>query len=195
MATYGAKYIKFGPMATQPDNELPTYNNGVVLSELQKVSDSPAFNEVKQFGDNRTVEYVSEFKEADVDIEITDLDNDIQQAVLGATFVGTGDNQDLAFGDSDTAPEGGLAFINCRIRNGVKTYQSVLYTRVKAIMQGEEYNTKGDSITLTGGKLKFKAMAPKYGKWKVKSAYMSTEAAAKNWVDTKIPSASSSSGT
>lgn len=189
MATYGAKYIKFGKIKTEPDAALPTYENGIVLSELQKVTDSPTFNEARQPGDNRTVEYVSEFKEADVDIEITDLDNDMQKTVLGATYTGTGAEQDLEFGADDEAPEGGLAFINCRIRNGAKTYQGILYTRVKAIMQGEEYNTKGDSITLAGGKLKFKALAPKYGKWKRKSPFLSTEAAAKEWVDNKIPSA------
>jgi hypothetical protein len=187
MATYGAKYIKFAPIANEPATDLPTYHNAIVLSELQKVSDNPSFNEASQPGDNRTVEYVSEFKEADVDVEITDLDNDMQQGVLGASFAGSGEDKDLEFGIDDNPPYGGLGFVNCRIRKNVKSYQGILYSKVKATMQGEEYSTKGDSITLAGGKLKFKSLAPEYGKWKVKSPYFASEAEAKAWVDSKLP--------
>lgn len=57
-------------------------------------------------------------------------------------------------------------------------------------MQGTEYATKGDSITLTGGALNFTAAAPANGKWKVESDDFPTEKAAKDWVDKKIAKAS-----
>lgn len=189
MATYGAKYIKFGPIKTEPADAIPTYENGVQIAELQKLSDNPSYAEGKQYGDDRLVEYVSEFNEADVDIEVSDLDNKLQSSILGAELSGSGDTEELAFGGSDNAPYGGLAAVVCRMRNNVKSYQGLLYTKVKAAMQGEEFNTKGDSITLAGGKLKFKATEPKYGKWKIKSAMFNTEEAARAWVDAKIPSA------
>lgn len=192
MATYGARYIKFAPLKNEPDDAIPTYENAVQIAELQKLSDSPSFNEGKQAGDDRTVEYVSEFKEADVDVEVTDLDNKQQATILGATISGTDAQEELAFGADDTAPYGGLGCVICRIRNNIKTYQGVLYTKAKASMQGEEFETKGDSIALKGGKLKFKAMAPKYGKWKIKSSMFSSFDAAKSWLDTKLPAAGNS---
>lgn len=189
MATYGAKYIKFAPLKTEPADAIPTYENAVQIAELQKLTDNPTYSEGKQYGDDRLVEYVSEFNEADVDVEVTDLDNQMQSTIFGATLSGENTAEELAFGGSDTAPYGGLGAVICRMRGNVKTYQGVLYTKVKASMQGEEFTTKGDNITLAGGKLKFKATEPKYGKWKIKSAMFPTLEAAKSWVDTKLPAA------
>lgn len=187
MATYGAKYIKFAPLKNEPADAIPTYEKAVQIAELQKLTDNPTYSEGKQYGDDRLVEYVSEFNEADVDVEVTDLDNQMQSTIFGATLSGENTNEELAFGGSDTAPYGGLGAVICRMRGNVKTYQGILYTKVKASMQGEEFTTKGDNITLAGGKLKFKATEPKYGKWKIKSAMFPTLEAAKSWVDTKLP--------
>lgn len=187
MATYGAKYIKFAPLKNEPEDAIPTYENAVQIAELQKLTDNPTYSEGKQYGDDRLVEYVSEFNEADVDVEVTDLDNQMQSTIFGATLSGENTNEELAFGGSDTAPYGGLGAVICRMRGNVRTYQGILYTKVKASMQGEEFTTKGDNITLAGGKLKFKATEPKYGKWKIKSAMFPTLEAAKSWVDTKLP--------
>lgn len=190
MATYGAKYIKFAPLKTEPTDAIPTYENAVQIAELQKLTDNPTYSEGKQYGDDRLVEYVSEFSEADVDVEVTDLDNKLQSTILGAALSGSGDTEELAFGSSDKAPYGGLGAVICRMRNDVRSFQGILYTKVKASMQGEEFTTKGDGgITFTGGKLKFKATEPKYGKWKIKSAMFPTMEAAKAWVDEKLPSA------
>lgn len=192
MATYGAKYIKFAPLKTEPEDAIPTYENAVQIAELQKLTDNPTYSEGKQYGDDRLVEYVSEFNEADVDVEVTDLDNKMQSTIFGATLSGNDNTEELAFGGSDIAPYGGLGAVICRMRNNVRTYQGILYTKVKASMQGEEFTTKGDNITLAGGKLKFKATEPKYGKWKIKSAMFPTLEAAKSWVDGKLPDAATS---
>ena len=191
MATYGAKYIKFAPLKNEPEDAIPTYENAVQIAEMQKLTDNPTYSEGKQYGDDRLVEYVSEFNEADVDVEVTDLDNQMQSTILGATLSGSDNTEELAFGGSDIAPYGGLGAVICRMRNNVRTYQGILYTKVKATMQGEEFTTKGDSITLSGGKLKFKATEPKYGKWKIKSAMFPTLEAAQSWVDAKLPAAQS----
>lgn len=192
MATYGAKYIKFAPLKKEPEDAIPTYENAVQIAELQKLTDNPTYSEGKQYGDDRLVEYVSEFNEADVDVEVTDLDNQMQSTIFGATLSGSDNTEELAFGGSDIAPYGGLGAVICRMRNNVRTYQGILYTKVKASMQGEEFTTKGDNITLAGGKLKFKATEPKYGKWKIKSAMFPTLEAAKSWVDGKLPDAATS---
>ena len=191
MATYGAKYIKFAPLKNEPEDAIPTYGNAVQIAEMQKLTDNPTYSEGKQYGDDRLVEYVSEFNEADVDVEVTDLDNQMQSTIFGATLSGSDNTEELAFGGSDIAPYGGLGAVICRMRNNVRTYQGILYTKVKATMQGEEFTTKGDSIALSGGKLKFKATEPKYGKWKIKSAMFPTLEAAQSWVDAKLPAAQS----
>ena len=108
------------------------------------------------------------------------------KGIFGASLEET---EDLTFGSNDSAPYGGLAFICCKMVNGKKSYQGVYLPKNKSAMQGEEYNTKGDSITFGTGKIKLKGSAASNGKWKVKSKAFPTEAEAKAWVDEKLPDA------
>lgn len=189
MATYGAKYIKWAPFAdVDPESGegYPKYGPALVLSKLVKVTDSPTYAEGKLYGDDELAEYASEFVENDIDIEVTEISNEMAKGVFGASLEET---EDLAFGSNDSAPYGGLAFICCKMVGGKKSYQGIYYPKNKSAMQGEEYNTKGDSITFGTGKIKLKGSAANNGAWKVKSKAFPTETEAKSWIDTKLPDA------
>ena len=191
MAKYGAKYLRFAPFADttpEPDAALPNYGAPIDVGGLVKVTDAPAFNEGKLYGDNALAEYVNEFKECSIDIETTELSNAVAAAMLGATLATTPDKE-LQFSEGDSAPFGGFGFIACKQVDNVKVYQGVYYPKVKAAMQGDEYTTKGDGITLTGGKLKLTAATAKNGQWKILSDDLETEALAKTWVDGKVKAA------
>lgn len=192
MASYGAKYIQWAPFAeTSPDESAetyPKYGDPINLGALQKATDSPSYNEAKIYGDDALDEYVSEFKECPIDVEITELSNAVASAVTGAQIDSSGD-KDLHFNSSDEAPYGGMAFFVKKMVHKKVVYQGIYYPKLKATMQGEEFNTKGDSITLAGGKLHFLASTCAKGDWKVKSDDLATEAAAKTWVDGKIKKA------
>lgn len=182
---YGAKMLMWAPFAAEnaePEAALPNYEAAVNLGELNQVSDNPIFNEGKAFGDNELARYVNEFKEVGVDVTILDMTHAHASALLGATLA-AGDAADLQFGAEDNPPYGGLAFyVNEMLKGNVKKYKGIFYPKVKASMQGEEYSTKGDSITLTGKKLRFVGMACAAGTWKMESPYFATEAEAKAWV-------------
>ena len=185
MAKFGARYIRFAPFAAEnaePDNAYPTYGTAIGVSKLVKVSDSPDVSEVKHYADDECDEYAADADGGDVDLEVSDIDNDLAAAVLG---VEKDSNGDIAFGD-DTAPYGGLGFVCCRQVNNQKKYQGIVYPKVKASMQGDEYETKGESVVFHNGKLKFRATKAKIGKWKRCSAYKATPDLAKAWVDEKL---------
>ena len=59
----------------------------------------------------------------------------------------------------------------------------VFYPKVKAMLQGGEYNTNGENITLSTGKLQFTAASCNNGKWRCYSELFDTEAEAAAWVD------------
>lgn len=189
MASYGAKYIKWAPFAEETPDEsaaaFPKYGTPLSLGALQKVTDNPTFNEGKIYGDDVLDEYASEFKECTVDVEITELTNETASSVTGAE-IDSDEGSDLHFNAGDTAPYGGTAFFIKKLVKGKAQYQGIYYPKVKATMQGEEFTTKGENITLSGGKLKFLASACAKGDWKVKSPFLDTEEAAKTWVDGKI---------
>lgn len=187
---YGAKMLMWAPFAqenAEPAGALPTYGTAKQLGELNKVTDAPAFNEAKAYGDNGLGRYVNEFKEVPVDVEILDLTNELASELVGAKLDSTEGRKDLHFNAEDNAPYGGLSFyINELLAGNVKKYKGIFYPKVKAAMQGKEYNTKGDTITLVGEKLHFLGSAAKNGDWKIESEYFATEAEAEAWVKGKL---------
>lgn len=193
MATYGARYIQWAPFAaTTPDEDeakYPSYGAPINLGALQKVTDAPTNNETKIYGDDELDAYVAEFKEYTLDVEVTEILNEVASAVTGAT-IASGEEKDLEFGGDDVAPYGGLGFfISKMMKSGKKHFQGIYYPKLKASVQGEEFTTKGESITLAGGKLHFVGTTCKKGKWKVKSKLFDNAAEAKAWVDAKIKEA------
>lgn len=186
MSTYGAKHVMFAPFAAEdpePANSLPNYAEAFELGELNKVTDAPVFNEAKAYGSNALGRYVSEFKENPIDVEILDMTVEHASVVTGAKIDTEGDKT-THFNSEDNAPYGGLAFyINELLANNVKKYRGIFYPKAKAVMQGETYTTKGDSITLENEKLRFMGAAAKNGDWKLKSDRFDTEAEAQAWVE------------
>ena len=186
---YGAKGIMWAPFAAEnpeSDDALPNYGEARTLGELNKVTDNPTYNEARAYGDNTLSRFVSEFRENVVDVDILELPNDTASAVTGAKIDTTAD-KDLHFNSEDNAPYGGLAFyVNQLLTGNKKKYQGIFYPKLKAAMQGKEYSTKGESITLTGEKLHFVGTAAKNGDWKIQSDYFDTEADAVAWTKKKL---------
>ena len=86
MASYGAKYIKWAPFAdADPENGIgyPKYGKAIVLSKLVKVTDNPTYAEGKLYGDDELAEYASEFVENDIDIEVTEITNEMAKGIFG----------------------------------------------------------------------------------------------------------------
>ena len=186
---YGAKYIRWAMMRVENPGEGtgPTYMGSISLGGLQKVTDSPSYNEAKGYEDDGLAVHVNEFNECSVDVEIGDLANEVAAAVLGAELQ---EGEDLRFRAADNAAEGGLAFYISKMKKGnIKSYQGIFYPTLKAAMQGQEYTGKAGSITLANDKLHFLARAcDGYdGAWKIQSKDFETEAEAKAWVDEKLP--------
>lgn len=178
---YGAKYLKWAKIKEESATALPTYEAAMVLGELNRLSDNPTFSEAKAYGDDVLSRYVKEFREVPIDVEILDIENEKAATITGAQMEeGVG----LKFGAGDNAPYGGLGFYTAELnRNNVKSYQGVFYPKLKANMLGEEYSTKGETITLSNQKLQFMGMACENGLWKIISPDFATEAEAKAWVD------------
>ena len=189
---YGAKNIMVAPFAAadaEPAGALPKYAAAVRLGELNKVADAPVFNEARASADNRTARVVSRFKECAVDVAILEMENTVASAVLGATIEG-GTKKNLHFKDSDKAPYCGIAFyVNHAMDGNVDKFKGIFYPKAKAVIQGQAYDTNGESITLQAQNLKFIAVAANSGDWKIESEYMGSEAEAAAWVDEMLASA------
>ena len=194
---YGAKYIRWAPFAEEnlePDGKLPSYGQAVGLGSLNKVTDTPSFNEAKGYGDNMLKVYVNKFKEAVLAVEVTEIPRDAMSALSGSE-IETGDHKNMWFGDNDKPPYGGLGFyVNMILDDTRDVCRGIFYPKVKAMLQGSEYNTNGDNITLATGKLQFTASSSKIGKWRCYSVDFETEEEAQAWVDGMFTGASTDIG-
>ena len=183
---YGAAGLKWAPFATEnpePAGKLPSYGPAVSVGSLNKVTDSPSFNEAKGYGDNKLKVYVNKFKESPLNVEVTEILREVMSAISGAQ-IEEGEHKNMRFSDSDKPPYGGLGFyINAILDDTRDICMGVFYPKVKAMLQGTEYNTNGENITLSTGKLQFTASACSSGDWRFYSDYFETEAEAQAWVD------------
>lgn len=190
---YGAKMIQWAPFAaTNPEtvSAPPKYGTPVNLGALNKVTETINIIRVSGHGDNVLKVQIVEFKDGSLAVETLYVSNENAASLTGAELGTTDGDKDLKFGSNDTAPYGGLAFYTINMRDdGTKYYQGIFYPKVKANMEGESYETKGDSIVLSNAKLTFTVFEPLYGKYKHKSEEFDTEAKAAAWVNEKIKAA------
>lgn len=194
---YGAKYARWAPQTaseTGAAGTFPKYGPAVSLGALNKVSDTPAFNEAKGYGDNAMKVYVARFKECPIQMEVTDLPRSVMSAVSGAE-IAVGTQENMRFSASDNPPYGGFGFYINKITDDKRDVcVGIFYPNVKAVLQGTEYNTSGDNITLSTDKLQFMASACESGEWRIYSRYFDTEAEASAWVDGCFTGASLEAG-
>lgn len=183
---YGAMYIKWAKFAeenAETDGKLPKYQESMEVGALNKATDAPAFNEAKGYGNNSLKVYVNKFKENVINIEVTEIYRLVLSEISGAA-IEEGTHKNMRFRTSDKAPYGGLGFfINKILDDGRDVCMGIFYPKVKAMLQGTEYNTNGENITLTTGKLQFTGAAAMSDDWKIESDYFETQEEAKAWVD------------
>ena len=183
---YGAKNIRWAPIKAEPAGALPTYDAVRRLGELNQLADSPSYNEARASGDNKTARFISMFKEVGIDVTILDMTNENASAVTGATIDET-TAKNLHFKDTDNAPYGGITFfITELMEENVVKHKGIFYPKARAAMQGQTYDTMGQSITLQGKKLKFVGLAANSGDWKVESPYFDSEAEADAWAESML---------
>ena len=185
MSQYGALYGKWAPITAETATALPTYGESVSLGALTKVTDAPNFSEVTADGDDRVQDSLAEFSGGTVDINFAaGTPNESKAKIWGADITEDGE---ISMGVDDEPPYGGYAFVTRMIKGNKKYFQGVFYPKLKATPQGKEYNTKLKSgATLTGDNIHMLWEAPLYGKYKVESGELATEAEAKAWVDAKL---------
>lgn len=185
--------IQWAPFAaTDPETASapPKLGTPANLGALNKVTETINFNRVSGYGDNAKKAEIVEFKDGSLAVETLYLSNENAAALTGAELGTTDGDKDLKFGSNDVAPYGSVAFYtNCMKDDGTKYYQGVFFPKVKANMEGESYETKGDSIVLSNAKLTFTVFEPLYGKYRHKSPEFDTEAKAAAWVNEKIKAA------
>jgi hypothetical protein len=132
-------------------------------------------------------EYEKEFVEADVTLGTDTVPVDVNEVLFGATASasasGTGAEVNVVtYKKDDQANEVGTAVIGDEVLHGVKKWVAVFLPRVKYADPGEDFETKGSSITYKTPSITGKAYAEADGTWR-KRAVFGTEAEAIAWIE------------
>lgn len=185
MAQFGAKRPRFAPVATTPDNALPTYNfeSVVTIGKLVAANLTVTNASGELYGDDALAEKIDMFASGSLELQTDDKTAEVHAALHGATLDEL--EEELTDSDSDVAPRGGLAYYKVLIRNGVRVYQGVFHPLVNAILGNDSAATKGSSITFGTSTTTFTVFRCNSGAWRIRKEFAS-EAEVIAWCDEKL---------
>ena len=193
MPQYGAKNLQWAPFAAsnpEPEDALPNYGTPMKLGDLMSVAETLNFSEVESRADDVRKIYLREFVDGSLAVGVLELPNATASAVTGAQIDSPEGAKDIHFSSNDTAPYGCLGFYTTNIKaDGSKYYKGLFYPKVKASLDGRTYNTKQKTIVLDSPKLTFSLDACNTGDYRIESDELTTESAAKAWVNGKVKAA------
>ena len=171
MAQFGAKRPRFAPVATTPDNALPTYNfeSVVTIGKLVAANLTVTNASGELYGDDALAEKIDMFASGSLELQTDDKTAEVHAALHGATLDELED--ELTDSDSDVAPRGGLAYYKVLIRNGVRVYQGVFHPLVNAILGNDSAATKGSSITFGTSTTTFTVFRCNSGAWRIRKEF------------------------
>lgn len=176
------------------------YRNSFRCGEAVTTSVTPKFSEGSLLADNKEVENVKEFKNAAVNIGVTQLPKIAAKTMLGHAVEEDGTE---VSNTEDSTGYVGYGFITAEMEAGKKKYRACLLLKVKFAEGEESYETKGDNITFKTPSLSGTAIGDEDGTWRIKSPKFDTEEEADKWIQVQIgalekcglPAASVSGGT
>lgn len=193
MPQYGAKMLQWAPFAEtnpEPADALPNYGTPINLGGLMSVAETLNFSEVESRADDVRKIYIKEFTDGSLAVGVLELTNEAASAVTGAKLDSSGSAKDIHFSADDNPPYGCLGFYTTNMKpDGSKYWKGLFYPKVKASLDGRTYNTKQKTIVLDSPTLTFAADACATGDYRIESPELTTESAAKEWVNGKVKAA------
>lgn len=180
----GANKPWFAMIEKENEGTFPTYGTAEPFSEFVSLSESLEFAESSFYSNNRLSESTRAFKKGKLTYGNKGLSPDTIAKIYGATLAESGE---LTYGANDAAPRLGFGFYRELEDNGVRYYEGVYYPSVKASMEGESDNTRGENVTYEGNttSLDVYALGDTKGTWKQTEIFADPDEA-EAWVKEKL---------
>lgn len=142
MAQIGMLHPVFAPI-TSISGSTVSYGTGVVMGRAVAGSLQWQRDDGMLYGDDAVAESENAATGYTLDITTTELDEDVEVAVLGTTKNST----DSTFEEyNDPGPYGGHGYVQVIKRFGVLKYRAVWYPRISFARTSEESNTREQSV-------------------------------------------------
>lgn len=191
----GARYGRIAPIL-DPGNstKMPTYGPSIDCGHLNKVNDSPSYNEGELAGDDVVQESFAEFTKGSVTISCTTVTPEAEKIMDSFLYAEGGDRSLAASGEK---AEYGFAHISQKRSKDLGTkFYGRFFPRLSPKYDGSDKESMGSTTTLNPESIPATWLKPEGGAAIIESTYFDTEAEAIAWVDAKLPpSTSGGSGT
>lgn len=187
MAKVGARYGRIARMKTPgTSSTLPTYEVSMSPGPLNKVEDSPSYNEGELYGDDTLQDNFAEFTKGTLTIDFTSVSEEAEK-IMSAYAYDEDDDGDGKLVPGGNKAEYGFAHVSAkRGADGIK-YYGVFYPRLAPKYDGETVETLGGTTTLNPESVPANWLKPIGGEPKIISKYFNTVTEAEQWVDKKLP--------
>lgn len=189
MATIGLRYPVYAPLTEDEAAGTHSYTAGKVAAKAIKVDMSLNIAESKLPADDNTSESVREFIDGKLTFTADDLDSSVRKDWLGNTTesvtVDTQPVEVLVSKESDTPGYFGFGFILTKIKNKVRLYRAIIYTKVQFGEPSESAETKGQQINWQTPTIEGTIFRRVDGAWKREITVNSLETA-KAWLKQEL---------
>lgn len=186
----GARYGRIAKI-TNPGNSstMPTYAPSISCGALNKVNDSPSYNEGELAGDDVVDWSMSEFTKGSVTISCTSVTPDAERIMDSYHYDKDGDRH---LADAGTKSEYGFAHVSQKKYKSETKFYGRLFPRLSPKYEGGDIESQGGSTTLNPESVPAIWLKPHCGAPARLSPYFDTEEEAKAWVDKMLPPATDS---
>lgn len=173
----GMLYSFWAPIATEPDNALPTYGDVEDMGHARTGNLTVATTQTDIYGDNRRVYHLEQFDNGTLQAETTMDDLAVNAKILGRT----NSSGEVTGKIDDTAPFGGYAWIEDILNQstGIDTFRVTYLPKVQAQLASFALNaaTRQQSMEPRMNTITYSVYAAKTGAYIVQKDF-ATEAAA-----------------
>jgi len=145
-----------------------TYSAGSVLAKAISLSSSPNLSDVKLYADDMVAEALKNLTDVSLSLNVDDLTDEAKKDVLGLTIGTSGEI--ISRGD-DTNPYIGLGIVAGVIRQGVRKWRGIWFSKVIFAYPSETFNTKGQAIEFQTPTLEGTALVDSSGVWKTENTF------------------------
>lgn len=180
----GANKPYFALITEMNKGGFPTYGTPEAFSEFVSLTEALEFAESAFYSNNRLSESARIFKKGTLTYGNKGLSPATIAKIYGSALSEEGE---LTYGANDVAPRMGFGYYREMEDNGARYFEGVYYPCVKANVEGESDNTRGENITYAGDSttMEVYALDDAAGTWKQTEIFATAEEA-ESWVLTKL---------
>lgn len=189
MAQIGLRYAVYSPLTEDDTAGTFTYGAGKVAAKAIRADVSLNIADAALYADDGVAERVKEFIDGTITFTPDDLDGSVKADWYGNEIeeetVDTKTIQVLKSNEKDQPGFQGFGYIIPKIKNNVRKYRAIFFTKVQFGESNETAETKGSTVTYQTPAVVGSIMRRNDGEWK-EEATVDSLATAMAWLKTKL---------